>query len=293
MTRILIAGQAVLDLIFDVDAIPDAARKYRATGGRIAGGGCAANAAVAVARLGGRAHLAACVGDDEIGALIMDGLAAEGVETSNIARRTGSRSSYSAVMVDPAGERQIVNLRGDPPGPPDAWRLPRLDAVLADTRWVEGAAAALDLARAAGIPGILDAEPPIDAPLAENASHVVFSRQGLSGFTGLDSIEDGLHAAAARLPGWVAVTDGAAGCFWVARGAIAHAPSFAVEAVDTLGAGDVWHGAFTLRLAEGAARADAIRFAAAAAALKCTRPGGRAGTPDRAEVEKFLKETDR
>ena len=63
-----------------------------------------------------------------------------------------------------------------------------------------------------------------------------------------------------------------------------------MTAVDTLGAGDVWHGAFALRLAEGADELTAIRFASAAAALKCTRPGGRMGAPSRAEVAAFLKE---
>ena len=67
-------------------------------------------------------------------------------------------------------------------------------------------------------------------------------------------------------------------------------PGYRVEAVDTLGAGDVWHGAFALKLAEGATETDAIRFASAVAAIKCTRRGGRAGTPTRAETEHFMKE---
>ena len=69
-----------------------------------------------------------------------------------------------------------------------------------------------------------------------------------------------------------------------------HLPAFAVEVVDTLGAGDVLHAAFALSLARGDSVEDAFRFACAAAALKCARPGGRAGAPRAEEVEKFLEE---
>jgi len=79
--------------------------------------------------------------------------------------------------------------------------------------------------------------------------------------------------------------------FWIEAGerqGVRHLPAFAVPVVDTLAAGDVFHGAFALELARGKAAADALRFAAAAAAIKCTRPGGRGGSPSRDEVEKFL-----
>ena len=69
-------------------------------------------------------------------------------------------------------------------------------------------------------------------------------------------------------------------------------PATAVEVVDTLGAGDVWHGAFTLALAEGRPEVDAVRFANVAAALKCTGFGGRAATPNRVDVEAMLTELD-
>ena len=65
---------------------------------------------------------------------------------------------------------------------------------------------------------------------------------------------------------------------------------FAVEAVDTLGAGDSFHGGFALALAEGRDEIAAMRIGAAAAALKCTRFGGISGTPMRAEVEAFLQD---
>jgi sulfofructose kinase len=86
----------------------------------------------------------------------------------------------------------------------------------------------------------------------------------------------------------VAVTDGANGAHWRQGGGIRHRPAFAVNSVDTLAAGDVFHGGFALALAEGQDEAESMRFASAAAALKCTRFGGIAGAPGRAEVEQLL-----
>ena len=75
---------------------------------------------------------------------------------------------------------------------------------------------------------------------------------------------------------------------WLEDGALHSIDAFPVDALDTTGAGDVFHGAFALALAEGADHATAFRFASAAAALKCTRPGARAGIPHRPDVERLL-----
>jgi sulfofructose kinase len=88
----------------------------------------------------------------------------------------------------------------------------------------------------------------------------------------------------------VSVTDGGNGSWFFQDGDERHVPAFEIDAVDTLGAGDVWHGAFALMLAEGESTERAIRFASAAAAIKCSRYGGRAGIPGRAETEAFMAE---
>ncbi len=292
MARVLCVGLAVADFVFQLDTLPARAEKLRAKDARIIGGGCAATAAVAVARLGGEALLAARLGDDEIGAMILSELEAEGVDCSLVDRASGGRSSFSSISVDAAGERQIVNFRGDGLAEGADWiaKAPPVGAVLADTRWVAGAIAALTLARSRGIAAVLDAEAPIDPSLLQVASHVAFSAQGLASLDDASAPEAALPRVAADLPGWACVTDGARGVFLADGG---HVPAFAVTVADTLGAGDVWHGAFALRLAEGADEVQAIRFANAAAALKCTRFGGRAGAPGRSETEAFLKETCR
>lgn len=296
MTTILIAGVAVIDFVFSVDQMPRLPEKYRARDAAIVGGGCAANAAVAVARQGGTACLASRLGDDRIADMIVADLEAEGVDCSLCRRFEGGRSSISSVFVDSGGDRQIVNFRDETISFDSQWldsRMPGgFDAVLADTRWPEGAYSVLHAARKQSRPGVLDAEAPLRG--AEEAigiaSHVAFSAQGLRDFTGESDLRAGLRAAADQTGAWLCVTDGEAGVTWLEQGRFETFPAFEVDAVDTLGAGDVWHGAFALGLGEGRAEREAIRYANAVAAIKCTRFGGRSGIPDRQETEVFLKE---
>lgn len=293
MPRILCVGIATLDFVFSLDSLPSGPRKFVAHDTQTVGGGGGANAATAIARLGGAAVLATRVGDDPTGAMILEGLAAEGVDTSHVSPAPGTRSSWSSVCIDAAGERQIVNYRGSGPDLVTAWfdDLTDIDAVVTDTRQPKAALAALDLARRLGVPGIVDGEAPIATDILAAASHVAFPVQGLRSLAPEGPAEQALDTLARRYGIWAAVTDGAEGVWHSGPRGVLHTPAFPVEAVDTLGAGDVWHGAFALALAEGQSESDAVRFASAAAALKCTRPGGRAGFPTRAEVDGLMRTT--
>jgi sulfofructose kinase len=226
--------------------------------------------------------------------MIRSELLSHGVDCGSLRRCPGCTSSVSAVIVDAQGERMIVNHL-DPALPPDPSWLPSAEvvgaaAVLADTRWPEGALAALRAARAAGLPAVLDADRPIpaDGELLRAATHVAFSADALADYAGTADPARGLELAASGLTGWCGVTLGRDGVLARAAGEVQHHPGFDVTVVDTLGAGDVWHGAFALALAEGRAEAAAVRFASAAAALKVQRSGGRSGAPVRAELDSFL-----
>ncbi|GGD31010.1 PfkB family carbohydrate kinase [Sinisalibacter lacisalsi] len=290
MAKVLCVGSAVIDFVFHLETLPRQPRKYGTEEAAVVGGGCAANAAVAVARLGGRAVLGARVGDDRIGDMILADLEAEGVDTTRVTRNAGGRSSFSSVYIDARGERQIVNFRGTGLVLDTSWfgDLDGLDAVLTDTRRVEAAIDALKLARARGVPGIVDGEEPIDPEILAQASHVAFSLQGLRSLLPDTGLEEALAALAREHDIWAAVTDGEKGVWYTTPRGVAHVPAYPVRAVDTLGAGDIWHGAFALGLAEGQSEAEAVVFANATAALKCMQPGGREGCPDRAAVEGFL-----
>lgn len=289
MADVLVAGVAVADIVMQVEELPRRAEKYRAADALVTVGGCAANAAIAIARQGGRARLAARLGDDLIGDLIAGGLEAEGVDLGLSHRQSGARSSFSSIYVDRSGERQIMNFRGQ--GLPETLDLtlaPRAAAVLADNRWPGLTRAALDLARSWGVPGVVDAEAPFDPDAVRGATHVVFSMQGLTAHAPGLATEEALRQARADFGAWVAVTDGPLGVWYAGDGGEGHVPAFRIEPVDTLGAGDIWHGVFALRLAEGDDELAAIRFANAAAALKCLRFGGVSACPDRAATEAFL-----
>lgn len=294
MTDVLVLGMAVMDFVFSMETLPTAATKYKADRAEMVGGGIAANAAVAIARLGGQAHFLGRLGDDALATMILNELESAGVDTGRVDRAPGGRSMFSSVYVDAAGERQIVNFRGAGLTEATGWiaEAPRSGSVLVDTRWPDGAVAALDLARAWGVPGIVDGEAPIDPRMLERASHVAFSAQGLRSLADGTTLSNALETLAPRLPGWACVTDGENGVWFTGVSGIEHIPAFRVDVKDTLAAGDVWHGAFALALAEGSAEPDAIRFANATAALKCMTFGGRSGTPDRAAVLEFLKEND-
>ena len=292
MTRVLTGGVAVVDMVFRMQEMPTRAEKYRAQDARIVGGGCAANAAVAIARLGGQATLAARLGDDAIADIILNDLRAENVNVDFVHRASGGKSSFSSIYIDAEGERQIMNFRGSGLIQDADWLDPDInsDAILADNRWPEMTIKLMAMARAQNIPGIVDAEEPINLESLEQATHIAFSRQGLCALTGEADLSMALKTARNKLLAWLCVTDGPAGVYFLEQDRVEHIPGFAVDVVDTLGAGDIWHGAFALRIAEGAGEPAAIEFANAAAAIKCTQYGGRAGCPHRDRTNNFLKE---
>jgi sulfofructose kinase len=287
-------GHAVQDFVFTLPELPRAAEKHRATSFASIGGGPAATAAVAIAKLGGKAALAARVGQDAVAKVLEAELQGYGVDCAQVKRFAGCQTSISSVMLDAAGERMIVNyldpqLPTTPAWLPDA--LPAgTAAVLADTRWPDGAEAMLSLAKRGGLKAVLDADVPVpkDRKLLSAATHVAFSKPGLADYTGASDLRAAIVEVSRSIDAWCCVTLGAESVFHAHRGRGGSVPSFVVAAVDTLGAGDVWHGAFALALAEGKDEVAAVAFANAAAALKVQRRGGRAAIPTRAEVDAFL-----
>lgn len=296
MAKVLCIGQAVQDFVFLVDTMPANADKYRAKGFKTLGGGPAATAAVAISRLGGMAQLATRVGDDLLANLIGTELESYGVDCRLMRRMDGRQSSVSTVLVDSAGERMIVNyLDGSMDADPQwlgAYAPLDADAILVDTRWPEGALLGLNLARSNEIPAVLDADLPVpkDGELVRAATHVAFSARGLEEFSGIDDPTEAIRSVSARTEAWCCVTQGSEGVLAIEDGQLTSLPAFKVNVRDTLGAGDVWHGAFALALAEGKSTSEAIRFASAAAALKVQNGGGRAGCANREDVEQLLQQ---
>ena len=291
---VLCVGACAWTTIFRVAHLPQGSAKIIPVDAIQIGDGMSASAACAIVKLGGQAEFWARVGDDGNGRAAIASLTDAGLDCSNVRYVEGVKGSFCSVVIDSQGER-IVIPRHDPALPIDtSWmpleRITRGDfaAVLTEVRWPEGAAAALDAARAAGIAAILDAEvgaPGVLEDLAQRATHVLYSETGLAAHVGDADVRTQLERAQAALPNaLVGVTRGAEGFFWLANGHLQHAAGVAVTAVDTLGAGDVFHGAYALALTENMPPQDAARFACVAASLKCKVFGGRIGAPGRAAV---------
>jgi sulfofructose kinase len=302
--RVVCVGHAAFDSVYRIDAFPPRPTKVRASRHDYTVGGMAANAACAIAALGGRASFWGPVGDDEVGARILEELARAGVATEPGLQVPGVRSSHSAIIVEGSGERLIVSAQGDALQAPrslvDALPL-EADAVMVDVRWPEGAQSVAARARAAGIPVVLDGEMGnvgLLRAMVPLTDHVIFSEPGWAEWLGRPGDAVDAADAARELQRLVvagaalaAVTLGERGLLYATAesGGVRHLPAFDVAAVETLGAGDAFHGAYTLAIAEGARIEDALRFAAATAALRCTRSGGRVALPTRAEVEALLR----
>ena len=275
---VLCAGIAVEDYLFKVDRFPAPGEKARASDLVATAGGCAANAAIAVARLGGAARFAGPLGTDEASSRFLDALARDNVDTSGVLRVEGGSISVSGIFIDRDGEKMVATRHGEKldgvPPPDPAALVADIDVLLADNRFPDFVRPICRAAHARGIRVVLDVDKATrrDDPLFATASHVIFSSEALRATTGIAELDAALTGVAGGIPGFLAVTDGPNDVMWIGGdGALRREPVFAIDAVDTLGAGDTFHGGFALALAEGRGEVEAMRFAAAAAGLKCTR----------------------
>jgi sulfofructose kinase len=302
MPHILCAGIIVLDEVFRVDDFPQPDGKVQAKAFFVVNGGCAANAAVAIARLGGHAALAGPMGgpagEDENGDRVLKALARENVDCRACQRIDGLGTALSAIFMNPRGDRTIVTYRDEriaAATPPDPDRVvAAADAVLADNRYPQFVQPICEAARRRKIPVVLDGDRPTveDDPLFRIASHVVFSWECLRETTAVADLAEGLLRISGKTDAFLAVSNGPDDIVYLDRGKVRRLPVFKIAAVDTLGAGDAFHGGFAMALAEGRNEVEAMRFGAAVAGIKCTRIGGSAGAPTRAEVEAFLAQNE-
>ena len=295
--KILCVGMPVRDLIFRVTELPARGYKVRAEHFNELAGGNALNAAIGIVRLGGRASFSGPMGDagEKPAAYFFDQLASEGIDASGVVHMPGLITPISSIMIDPSGERTIVTFRD-----PALWQatLPDTDTLLADCAGVltesrcAGFVTELCVeARRRDIPVILDADNVMSLRegLLRASSHIIFSEEALAATAATAETDTALRRIAELTPSFLAVTRGPHGMSWLdPQARIRQMPSFPVHTVDTLGAGDIFHGAFALAIAEDQPIDRAMRFASAAAALKCTRFGGAFAAPRRAEVEALL-----
>jgi sulfofructose kinase len=288
---VLCVGAGTYDLVYSVDRHPEPDEKIRATSFTGCGGGPAANAAVTVSRLGLQSAFVGYLGNDIFGNAHIDELQQAGVNTDLVARGAHS-SALSVVMVKPDGSRALANYRK-----PESF----LAADSVDFSSINARVILFDghepyispsLARSArqrGIITLLDAGSKHSGTeeLAGLVDYLVCSESFGLDFTG-ESTEDGaLEKLKAYAPN-VIITVGERGLVWENAQGSGRKDAYKIKAVDTTGAGDVFHGALAACLAEEKEWLESLAYASAAGALCCTKIGARLGIPFKEEVEQFL-----
>ena len=289
---VLCVGQASYDLVFSVARHPAEDEKIFADALVSCGGGPAANAAVAVARLGFKSAFAGYLGQDLYGDKHWQELSEEGVDLC-LTVRGSSPTPLSAILVKPDGKRALINYKGETrplsAGDIDFSAIvstvvlfdghePNLSVPLAERARSEGVATVLDA-------GSLHAG---TEALMGRVDYLVCSEKFARQFAAGADEETALARFAQTAPA-VVITLGERGLIWrrgTERGAL---PAFAVAAVDTTGAGDAFHGAFAAAVMAGMEWVDLLRYASAAGALCCTGMGAREGIPSKEEHRILLQ----
>lgn len=289
---VLCVGLSTVDQVWRVEHFPPTGSRTVAHAFEASGGGPAATAAVAAARLGARASLWSNLGDDSHGDRAAAEFTALGVDTQGVRRIPGGRTAVSAVLVNPAGERHIFPYFGDAlkDASLDDFPLAQLErsgCVLVDLRLPGLTRQVLDRARALGVPSVGDVSNTRNWELTGALDHLIASQECAAEVLGRDDPRAALAAMRQRPAQVVGVTLGEHGVLLDAGDGPRHLPAFEVDAVDTTGAGDVFHGAYAYGVACGWEPATSARVAAATAALACTGVG-RGAIPDAAAVAALI-----
>ncbi|WP_426687717.1 ribokinase [Rhodanobacter ginsengiterrae] len=293
MTRIVVVGSINMDLVTQ-------AARFVGPGETIMGerfltvpGGKGANQAVAAARLGAEVTLVGATGDDAFGQQLRAGLAAEGIDLGHVAQLDDVASGTASITVA-GGENQIIvvpaaNAHVTPAHVENARALvERADVVLVQMEIpLETVEATLRLGHRLGVPVILNPAPAQKLPTEwlRLARYVTPNQHELAILLGADADED-FRSLMRRAPCPVVLTRGGDGAWYREDGDPVHQSGFAVEVVDSTGAGDTFNAALAVFLREGLAVA--VRKACAAAALSVTKLGAQGGMPSLAEVEAWL-----
>jgi ribokinase len=293
MTRLVVVGSINMDLV-------TLAQRFPAPGETLLGerflsvhGGKGGNQAVAAARLGAQVHMIGAVGDDDFARPLCDALATEGVDITHVANIEDCGSGTASITVA-GGENQIVvvpgaNARVTPAQVGKAKSLiASANAVLVQMEIPqETVEATLRMAHREHVPVILNPAPAQRLPedWLKLARYITPNQHELAVLLGADPTDD-FRDLMRRSPCPVVLTRGAEGAWFREEGEPQHQDGFAVEAVDSTGAGDTFNAALAVFLHEGLPIA--VRKACAAAALSVTRLGARSGMPHPAEVDALL-----
>lgn len=300
MYEIIGVGHSCRDLLCMVESYPKEDDSTHITSINVQGGGAVATAMVAASRLGIKTAFIGNIGDDSVSDDIVRMFEEDGVATEFMSRRQDCHGLESIVMVNPANGSRTKFPQRDC-NPPIVWDDRLISAIreakvlhLDGTNY-ENAIQAAQIARSFGVTVSLDgcsmqSDNSKNKDLASMADILITNRKYSLRVSGKHCFEEALLEMASWGPKLVVCTLGENGSLAVLRNKVCRFEAIKPDiVVDTTGCGDVFHGAFLCAFVSGMDQEKAIEFASAAASLKCTKPGGRAGIPSRDEVLRKMR----
>ncbi len=284
----------VMDFLVHVDKIPETNNGTHLIEYGWQGGGKVATALVALGRLGVKTGMIGVVGEDSFGKFCINDFELHEVDTSNMVIDKGTTTTFCVCISERQTlGRSIIGKRGTS----RALEIGDLNReyitaarYLHLTNMDPVARQAAVWARESGVKVAFDA----DSYHQETADNIelidvfIASEFFYRKMFDNDDFEENCRSIQRKGPSIVVFTFGEKGCLGVGQEGFFNIPAFEIDAVDTTGAGDVYHGAFIFGLLKGWSTEETARFASAVSAIKCTRVGGRAGIPDLAAAKRYL-----
>ena len=288
---VLCVGHASYDLIFTVNDHPKSDEKVFANDFFGCGGGPAANAAVQIARLGGTSAFAGYLGNDLYGEKHLHEFVESGVDVSLIIRGD-LPTPLSTIIVKPDGERCLINYKGQTqPLLESAIDFSSITSkvILLDGHEPHISMALTDYAKKYNIPVVLDAGSlnPSTLALLSKVDYAVCSEKFALQFTG--DVDVALQEISGMAP-TVVITLGEKGLIWKKGNKQGRLKALSIEAIDTTGAGDAFHGAFAFGVASNMAWDELLQFSSIAGSLCCQKIGARLGLAHLSEVHFAMNE---
>lgn len=289
-------GMALADTVLTLDGFHDREGSYHSDSLIVAGGGMAATAMCAAARLGAETRIFSCIGDDPFGSFIRGDLQAHNVDTEGLTVVSVASSTVGIVLVDNnTGEKQFYSELVKPVfHGPQSLKVSLLDGtevLLVDGHWIKGAFSGVRWARDHGVPVVADFKRTYEGldALWPYIDYCILPFFYASELTKSKRPEEMLHTLTEIQPGIPVITNGVEGGWYLEDNDIRTYPVFPVEAVDSTGAGDAFHGAFCHFLSRGLSLRDCLTLSSAVGALNCRGRGGRASLPDRDDLVSFIR----
>jgi sugar/nucleoside kinase (ribokinase family) len=291
-------GLNSVDFIGLVPEFPTANSKMKLLKFSKQGGGQVATAMVALARWGAKTKYIGKVGSDELGEFSLHFLQEEGVDVSSVTIETNATNQFAMILVDGvSGERTILWDRDE--------RLMYREGELQKEEVCSGKILHLDghdiraaiqcarWAKEEGIPIVIDIDKvePLTRELIKEIDFVITSSRLPTLMTGISDREKALIELQKQTSGFLCSTLGHEGAMALVNGEILYVKGFKIKAVDTTGAGDVFHAGFIYGLLQNWEVVEILRFANAVAALKCLDLGGRRGLPTLEEIQRFYNQS--